>query len=247
VDRFLAVRSLPALFCAVEVIREGISDSYNARVFAESSSKELAYSQGVWRCWNGSIWVVDDAGRRRNLVPRIGDIYLSIADMLATLTSGLTASFAGSEKEMPKEVTRWCAPVQTAVKTLNEAGKKIRNLRGIESALTLAQSHLRVPDDAWNRDPYLLAVHNGVIDLRTSELLPASPEQRLKEFKSEILMTLRSSQMDPAGFYIALPDSLYQVLQAAPWVVLKLETTAPTRFSPPIVSHPPHRSAQKPG
>jgi putative DNA primase/helicase len=60
---------------------------------------------------------------------------------------------------------------------MRDAAKEIANLRGIDSALTLAQPHLHVPDDQWDRDPYLLAVRNGVVDLRTSKLHTAVPEQ----------------------------------------------------------------------
>lgn len=49
--------------------------------------------------------------------------------------------------------------------------------------------------------------------------------------RAEVLKTLRATQMNPAGFYTVLPGSLRRELYAASWVVLKVETTAPTRFS----------------
>jgi hypothetical protein len=51
--------------------------------------------------------------------------------------------------------------------------------------------------------------------------------------KADILKSLRASQMNAAGFYTTLPRSLLRELQAALWVSLKIETTAPTRFSIP--------------
>jgi DNA polymerase-1 len=51
--------------------------------------------------------------------------------------------------------------------------------------------------------------------------------------KAEILERLRSEQMNTAGFYKELPSALLCELQAAPWVVLDVETTGLTRYSSP--------------
>lgn len=53
----------------------------------------------------------------------------------------------------------------------------------------------------------------------------------IRKHKAEILKNLRDSQMNAAGFYTTLPGSLLRELQAAQWVSLKIETTAPTQFS----------------
>ena len=160
--------------------RDGITDNYNAIQFAEEFRDRLAYTQGGWRWWNGAIWAIDDCWKRRAFVPGISGTYLSAADHLDALLNIIAAPYRGTKKaELPKEITAWTGPVESAVKELQSAAQKISNLRGIDAALALAQSCLRVPDDAWNRDPYLLAARNGVIDLRTSELLPALPAQRI--------------------------------------------------------------------
>jgi P4 family phage/plasmid primase-like protien len=177
-DRSHAVRSLRALFSSDEVNRAGISDTYNALAFAEHCQNRLVFSRGAWHVWNGSIWVVDTCGRRRTLVPEIADQYQAIADDLGRLVSAVTAPFAAKgEKDWPNPVSACGKPHLAAIKILREAAKRIANLRGIESALTLAQPHLRVADDVWDRNPYLLAVRNGVVDLRTSEILPSLPTQ----------------------------------------------------------------------
>jgi putative DNA primase/helicase len=176
-DRSLVVRSLPALFRAAEVNRDGITDSFNAREFTELFRGQLAYSQGLWRYWNDSIWVVDDCEKRRTLMPKVADIYISDADKLSALLSKVTSSFAGLKgDQLPLEIISWTAPISAAIKGLRDSAKKICNLRGIDAALALAKFHLRVADEVWNSDPYLLAVWNGVIDLRTGKLLPSQPE-----------------------------------------------------------------------
>ena len=179
-DRYHAVRSLPALFRAAEVYRDGITDNYNALQLAEQFKDQLAFSQGIWRWWNGSIWVIDDCWKRRALVPNIARAYLSAADKLDALVNKVQEPYPGKKRgEWPEEILAWSAPVESAAKDLREGAQDICNLRGIDAALNLAQSYLRVPDDAWDRDPYLLAAKNGVIDLRTDQIQPALPQQRI--------------------------------------------------------------------
>jgi hypothetical protein len=81
--------------------------------------------------------------------------------------------------------------------------------------------------------PSDLAIHSD----EEHVLLPPGLDQQevdsIIQRKPQVLGSLRSSQMDEAAFYTALPGSLYQELQAAPWAALKIETTASTRFSTP--------------
>ena len=52
----------------------------------------------------------------------------------------------------------------------------------------------------------------------------------VREHEEEILATLRTSQMNSAGFLTAFPTASYQELSASPWVVLDVLTTAVTGF-----------------
>lgn len=179
-DRFHAIRSLPALFRAAEVNHDAITDHYNALELKEHFQEKLAYSQGFWRWWNEKTWAVDDCEKRRSLVAQIANSYIADADHLKTLTGIVLAPYGGTKKsQLPLAISAWCGPVESAMKELRKAAKSISNRRGMDDALAVAQSYLRVPDDAWDRDPYLLAVKNGVVDLHTAELLPALPEQRI--------------------------------------------------------------------
>jgi DNA polymerase family A len=81
--------------------------------------------------------------------------------------------------------------------------------------------------------PSDISIHSDGERLILPPDLDANEIASIIEHKPRILQTLRSSQMNAAGFYIALPGSLRRKLQVAPWVALKLETTAPTRFSAP--------------
>jgi DNA polymerase-1 len=81
--------------------------------------------------------------------------------------------------------------------------------------------------------PADLAIHSDGKHL----ILPLQLDQReidsIVRRKSQLLASLRSSQMDEAGFYTTLPRSLHEELQAAAWLTLDIQTTAPTRYSKP--------------
>jgi hypothetical protein len=79
--------------------------------------------------------------------------------------------------------------------------------------------------------PADLAIHSDREHLIPPPQLDQRERESIVRDKSEVLASLRSSQMDEAGFYTTLPGSLYRELQAAPWVAIKIETTASTRFS----------------
>jgi putative DNA primase/helicase len=177
-DRFHAIRSLPALFRAAEVNHDAITDHYNALELKEHFKEILAYSQGIWWYWNKTIWTADDCEKRRTLVAKIASSYIADADRLKTLSGIVMAPYGGTTKDQfPSAISAWCGPIESAIKELRRAAKGISNRRGMDDALAVAQSYLYKSDDTWNRDPYLLAVKNGVVDLRTATLLQALPEQ----------------------------------------------------------------------
>lgn len=179
-DHFQAKRCLPALFRASEVNHFGITDDYNAQVFVEEFPNRLAYSQGLWRRWNGLTWQIDDCGGRRELMTSIATIYRSETDTLGALRSKVLAPFRGAKRDqLPGHILAWIDPVEAAIKSLREAARNIGSRHGVDAALDMAQSRLRVPDEVWDRNPHLLAVKNGVVDLRNAELLPALPEQMI--------------------------------------------------------------------
>jgi putative DNA primase/helicase len=60
-----------------------------------------------------------------------------------------------------------------------KAAASVQNLRTMDAAFTIAQAHLRVASDSWDREPHLLAVQNGVVDLQTVALHPSTPDFRM--------------------------------------------------------------------
>ncbi|MGB8478553.1 MAG: DNA polymerase [Acidobacteriaceae bacterium] len=81
--------------------------------------------------------------------------------------------------------------------------------------------------------PESIGIHSSGESLILPAGFPATEIATIRNKKSQILLTLRSKQMDPAGFYRSLPSAICQEIEAASWVVLDLMTTAETRFSEP--------------
>lgn len=53
--------------------------------------------------------------------------------------------------------------------------KRRLSAAGVEAALKMARPHLRGDDVVWNPDRHLLNCPNGIVDLRTGDLLPHDP------------------------------------------------------------------------
>lgn len=169
------VRYLSVLYFAAEVTASsGLTDSYNARMMSDLFAGELSYSRGDWHVWDGRIWRKDGDQARRKLPSRLAAFYRENAEQLQKLVSVATGAF--NERELPRCIAGWAAPLRRVHEESLKAAKSIQNLRTMDAAFAIAQAHLSVPSDRWDRDSYLLAVHNGVVNLRTGDLHPHSPE-----------------------------------------------------------------------
>lgn len=76
-----------------------------------------------------------------------------------------------------------------------------------------------------------VSIHSNCKQVILPEGFTESDVSYVREHKAAILETLRSTQMDPAGFYKTLPEALYQEVKATPWISLGVTTTSATLFS----------------
>ena len=177
-DRRLVKPNVSALFFAAEVLGcADITDSFNARMIADLFPNELAYSRGGWYVWDGCTWSRDGDEIRRKLAVRVAKRYQAYAERLQKLVASATGAYG--KKDLPNPLAAWVALITPPISSAMKAAASVQNLRTMDAAFTIAQAHLRVPSDAWDRGPHLLAVQNGVIDLRTGTLQPPSPAFRM--------------------------------------------------------------------
>ncbi len=133
------------------LLEEPINDWSNAQIFAALYRDKLIFATGWgWTFYNGRHWEREDGE----------DKALEFVGEAITRRIAAWNSVGGEDAKQ-------------AVANLNDS-LSARRLMGI---LQLAAGMMRMPASRFDADPYLLNVGNGIIDLRTGELLPHAPER----------------------------------------------------------------------
>lgn len=136
-------------------IRQSLNDVGNARRFAAAFKSSVAYSPGMgWLIWDGQKWTPDTSG---TIVEKAKEAAKAIYNEgQSTNDDDLRIAIA-------------------------KHAKASLSARAITAMLDLAKSDpdLRVEANSFNRDDLLLGVANGVVDLRTGKLRPASINDRI--------------------------------------------------------------------
>lgn len=148
----------------------------DARLFAESFEGQVLYdcSEKAWYLWHGHYWKKDSIGRVRQLVSGyLGAVYLKASaslniDLVDLETQIRALPLVNQQAESLKERTK---AVEGQMKALTERAKALRGAKRNTNVQTFAQTdpRLAVTSEVWDRDPWLLAITNGVIDLKTGE------------------------------------------------------------------------------
>ncbi|MGH9868606.1 MAG: phage/plasmid primase, P4 family [Candidatus Polarisedimenticolia bacterium] len=132
------------------------ADAGNAELFARMHGAELRYDhrRGLWRVWAGHSWREDDDGK---------------AWRLAKLTARELFDIAGKLQDADERE----AEAKWALKSMNR--------ERLSSMLRLAQNEPPLSDagNEWDKDPWLLGVRNGVVDLRSGQLRPGRRVDRI--------------------------------------------------------------------
>lgn len=136
----------------------------DAKLFSAMYGKRLAYdrSDKTWNAWDGHHWAEDRKGMVVNLV----------ADKVAAqyLHAAAYKRQGGGEDDI--------------VRNLIRHGNALRFKNRINNVLALATSNpiFALVGDEWDRDPWVLPVANGVVDLRTGDLRPGQPDDYIRTF-----------------------------------------------------------------
>jgi len=126
---------------------EHLSDLGNARRLVRTFGENLRYVPAwrAWRVWTGASWTEDETGQVERYAKDVAaEIYVE-------------AGYEQDERRR-RELARWAIASESH--------------RGIRGMIALAQSErgIAVPPGAFDRDPWLLNVANGTVNLKTGTL-----------------------------------------------------------------------------
>jgi putative DNA primase/helicase len=127
-------------------------DVGNAKRFVDLHGDNLLYCAGSWFSWSGMRWEEDKTLHIYKLASGMQDIVLTEAAL---------------EVDEDRRVA------------LGKVGKSLGMKKTIDAMISLSRHHVAVTQDVFDKDPYLLNVQNGTINLRTGELLPHVREDRI--------------------------------------------------------------------
>jgi len=152
------------------VVARPFTDTGNAERLVDRHGHEIRYCHPwkKWHTWRDIQWTIDDVG---DVAARIKDTLRAARQSAMNRLRSIPTPPADSPKDHPDRLAR--AEIQDELKFL-AASESSRSRASMES---LARSETGVPIliDAMNRDPWLLNVLNGTIDLRTGEIRDHSP------------------------------------------------------------------------
>lgn len=141
-------------------------------LFAELNRGKLVYnkSAGEWLFWTGHHWKLDIMGVAEIAVEKtVVTIYL---DEVRRIGSQIATAIGKEEKDLIDRL-------QNLQKEIFKRVKKLRTDRGRANCLKFAhtcENSIAIDGASMDKNPWLLACKNGVIDLRTGELGSGNPD-----------------------------------------------------------------------
>lgn len=144
----------------------------DARLFCEIHNGKFIYDHaaGVWYSWAGHFWREDLTNEVMAAIDQVIDVY---GDEATRQALAMTAA----EKTGRTEESKAARLLQ------DKLLKRIRALQGAQrkkNILFLATVGRGLKGDEWDREPYLIGLSNGIIDLRTGEHRPGHPDDYIK-------------------------------------------------------------------
>ena len=131
-----------------------LTDTGNGRRLIDSFGHALRYTPGLgWFAWSNGFWKPDKESLQIQ----------EISKKLGTLIASETIRHQDDADEQTK-IIQWAAQAKSEAR--------------LKSCINNANSDPRITVDVekWDQDPYLIGVLNGVVDLRTGELLQGRPD-----------------------------------------------------------------------
>jgi putative DNA primase/helicase len=132
-----------------------LTDVGNGRRLVDAYGSAIRYSVGLgWFHWNGTYWKPDQEELEMS----------ELAKRISPMIAAETANWGESDQQKKQDLVKWA----------NQAKSNTRLSGMVRSAIS--DPRIIVGVEQWDGDLNLLGVANGVIDLRTGELVKGKPE-----------------------------------------------------------------------
>ena len=146
--------------------------------------KALHVKAWGWLAWNGKKWDIDETGQVANLGKRIiralWDESRAALGEAESMNRRLEQAAESEQESLKAQYTA----AQKRADMLQKWALQSQTAQKINAMLTLAESDLpaRVPD--FDANPWALNCENGVLDLKTGQLRPHDPSERITKIAS---------------------------------------------------------------
>lgn len=143
----------------MEILKQiELQEKGDAEVFAEIFKDKIIYDheEKTWYRYGGQIWEKDGTSHVYNLVESVAKCYESAV---------FQASFQ---------------PTDSIYRFYRARINSLRNKAGIKNALELATAKMALKKK-WDSNPFVLAVKNGILDLKTGELRQGKPDDYIRK------------------------------------------------------------------
>lgn len=142
----------------------GTTDMANAQRLKDIAFEELAYveERKSWFAWDGKVWAKDNTAASRWAM-KLPDVIRAEANALVEAASSLSDG---------KEQERWEKEAAGLFKWAHDTSMRTVRQRALSDFASLED--VTVPLTVFDADPWLLNCQNGILDLRTGNLMPHS-------------------------------------------------------------------------
>lgn len=146
---------------------EELTDLGNARRLAAAHGHELRYchTRDEWFIWDTHRWALDDTGEIHRKAAQVIKRFEALLDQIAANSENLE-NYRRFKSDVWKGYEQGKRPGTFAL--------QMQSQRSIEAMISLARNVPPIPvrRGDLDRDPWLLTVENGTLDLRTGDLRP---------------------------------------------------------------------------
>ena len=152
---FDAAEDVPSAPDDRELARFSCDDLGNGRRFLARFGADFRYSAELgWFGWTGKKWC-----------NRTGEMMAQRAShLVAEMIAGEVEALAGEDEKRAKTLRGWA--------------RESRSLGRVSAMLKMAQPYLSCLPEEWDPDPFVLAVQNGVLEMRAADDIRLFPHSR---------------------------------------------------------------------